>query len=147
MILNAKDTLLTASPGTLPNMKEALLDYFQPLTFTVVTKQVIDFENVETKTKVKTQGVFQPLSAQAVQMKPEGQRAWDWRKIHAVPGLVLAVDSIIIRNGTYFRVMARWDYQEYGYVEYHVVNDYKSPTLLTENEDELVDEGGGEITT
>lgn len=124
MISNAKDTSLTANPGTLPNMQAALLDYFLPMTFTVVTKSVVDHESVEARVQTATRGVWQPLSPQKVMMKPEGQRKWKWQQIHATLDLVLEVDSVIERNGEKFRVMDRLDYREYGYVEYHVQGDY-----------------------
>lgn len=124
MILNAKDVSLTSNPGTLPNMQAALLDYFQAMTFTVITKAVVDHESVETRTQTSTRGVWQPLSPQKVMMKPEGQRHWKWQQIHAVPDLVLEVDSVIEKNGEKFRIMDRLDYREYGYVEYHAQGDF-----------------------
>lgn len=111
---------------SLPNVSGALLDWFQNMTFTRVTKIVKDFVLQEVQTNVCASGVRQPLSPQEVRMKPEGERTWKWEKIHALPTLVLNPDDIITFESTKYRIMSKLDWKEYGYVEYHMVEDYKS---------------------
>jgi hypothetical protein len=123
-ISNASDVSLAANTGTLPNMESTMLDYFQAMTFETVVKTVVGFDVVETPTDVDFQGVWQPLSAQALMMKPEGQRAWKWFQVHAQVGLALQPDEVIKYQGVQYRVMARWDFAIYGYNLYHLVNDY-----------------------
>lgn len=125
MISNAKDRPLASNPGTLPDVSGGLLNWFQTLTFTKIVKTVVDFEVSEARTTFSAQGVRQPMSAQKLSMKPEGQRAWKWETIHATPDLVLAVDEVISFGTTDYRIMERLDYSPYGYVEYHVVEDFK----------------------
>lgn len=127
MIESAKNKLLTENPGGLPDMGSAMTNWFQKLVFMKVTKEVQNFELVEIKQEYYAQGIRQPLSAQQLQMKPEGQRAWKWQTIHATPALVLEIDEIVIFADTPYRVMAKLDWKEYGYVEYHIAEDYKSP--------------------
>lgn len=123
-IFNAADVTLDQNTGTLPNMGDALLNWFQPMTFSVVTKTVSGFDVVETKADVSFQGVWQPLSANQLQLKPEGQRSWQWFRVHASPGLSLINDDVVTYQGIQYRVMAKYDFLIYGFNEYHLVNDY-----------------------
>lgn len=125
MIVNGKDTPLGNSFNTLPNVSDVLPDWFQPLTFEVVAKGLEDYEVVETLRTIQTQGVRQPMSAQQLQVKPEGQRAWKWETIHCLPDVKLKVDDIVIFDNTKYRVMAKWNWSEYGYLEYHICQGYE----------------------
>ncbi len=124
MIQNASDTPLDENPGTLPNMQSALLSYFQPLTFTQIVKTVENFNLVETLTDFSFLGVRQPFTAQQLVQKPEGQRAWKWETVHSLPNLSLLPDDIIIFKSVSYRVMQKFDWTEYGYIEYHIVENY-----------------------
>ncbi len=130
---NGKDTALNANSGTLPDMGNAMLDYFQKMTFGVVTKSVQGFQAVETVVNVDFQGVWQPLTERQIQLKPEGQRAWPWFWLHSTPDLVLEVDDIITYLGVQYRVMSNKDYRLYNYVEYHLIEDFEGagPTVAT----------------
>jgi hypothetical protein len=123
-IKNASSVLLTQNPGTLPSVQDAMLDWFQNLTFTRIVKTTINFNVVETPTSYSFQGVRQPFTAQQLVMKPEGQRQWKWETIHAFPNLVLNPDEIIGFAGQNYRVMRKSDFSEYGYVLYEIVQDY-----------------------
>lgn len=120
-IVSAKNLPLLQTPGSLPNMSGTLTDWFQPLVFSRVTKEIIDYRVVETLTEVQAMGVRQPLSAQELQVKPESQRAWKWEQIHAWPDTPLQVDEIIAFNGIKYRVMEKWDWTEYGYLQFHIL--------------------------
>ena len=125
MITNGKDTPLASSFSTLPNVSEVLPDWFQDLTFDLVVKSVVDYEVVETLTTIHTQGVRQPMSAQSIAIKPEGQRAWRWETIHCLPDVKLKIDDIIIFDGIKYRVAQRWNWAEYGYLEYEICQAYQ----------------------
>ena len=133
MINNGKDIKIGAQ-SNLPQMSEVLLAWFQDMTFDLVTKAITDFDLVETKTTVQTKGVRQPFSAQQLSIKPEGQRAWRWETLHCLPNVKLNPDDIVIFNTIRYRVMDKLDYSEYGYLEYHIVQDYKEPEPEPENE-------------
>lgn len=123
-IFNAGSLPLSANPGTLPNMAGTLNDWFQQLSFTTIVKTIVNYVVVETPTTVTFMGVKQPFTPEQLAMKPEGQRSWNWFMIHSYPSLALKTDEIISFNGELHRVMARLDYTDYGYLEYHVVRDY-----------------------
>jgi hypothetical protein len=123
-IFNAASVTLDQTPGTLPNVADALLQWFQPLIFGVLTKTIVNFQVQETAVDTTFFGVWQPMTSQKLQMKPEGQRAWEWVTVHALPSPALQPDDVILRNGIQFRVSEKRDYTQYGYIEYELVNDY-----------------------
>lgn len=133
IIPNGKDVPLNANAGTVPNVGDAMLDWFQPMTFGVVVTTVENFQAVQVQTQVSCQGVIQPLTERQLMLKPEGQRAWSWFWIHADPGLTLQVDSVITYLGQQYRVMSHKDYRLYGYVEYHLVQSFtgSGPEVVT----------------
>lgn len=133
IIPNGKNTPLDARAGTVPDVSDAMFDWFQPMTFEPVGKVVSGFQVVETATPVNFLGVWQPLTERALQLKPEGQRAWSWFWVHAEPSLVLEVDDVVQYLGVQYRVMTHKDYRLYGYVEYHLVTDWtgSGPTEVT----------------
>lgn len=124
MIINAKDKPLTYTG--LPQMGEVLPSWFQPMTFTLVTKSLVDYEVQEVLVTVTTQGVRQPMSAQELAIKPEGQRGWKWETIHCLPNVKLKLDDIIIFDTVKYRVMQKWDWSEYGYIQYEICQDYEN---------------------
>jgi len=120
-----KDTPLNANSGTVPDMSSTLLDWFQAMVFSVVTKVTQNFQVYETMVETTFQGVWQPLSFKQLMIKPEGQRGWNWFLVHADPSLTLEIDQIIIYLTKQYRVMARQDWTLYGYIEYHLVEDWQ----------------------
>ena len=121
---NGSNIPLNKSTGTLPDVSAAMLNWFLPMTFITLVKTIVDFNVVETGVEILFRGVWQPLSAQDLKMKPEGQRDWKWFRVHAEPTLILVPDQVIVYFGTQYRVKAKFDYKEYKYVEYHLVEDY-----------------------
>lgn len=145
-ILNAKDTPLTSNPGSLPNVADALLDWFQPMTFKVITKTATDFDIVETATDVDARGVRQPMKPQQLQQKPSGQRKWKWETMHTLPETVLIPDDVIVFAGVRYRVMEKLDWREYGFVEYHLIQDYLPEDYsATQGDSALADQDDGRI--
>lgn len=125
MILkNAKNIPLNQNSGTLPNMSDVLTNWFQKMKFIVISKETVNFKIVEKETPINFEGVWQPFSPQQLSQKPAGQRDWKWFTVHAHTSLDLRPDEIISYIGTRYRVMARMDWKEYGYIEYHLIEDY-----------------------
>lgn len=124
IIGNASDKKLFENPGTLPDVSGAMQNYFQKMIFTQLIKTVVNFQAVETPTNTEFQGVWQPLSDQQLEMKPEGQRSWSWFMLHSEPSLILKPDDEVTYQGQNYRVMTKTDYTNYGYIEYHLSQDY-----------------------
>jgi hypothetical protein len=125
MIKNANQYNLNQQVGTLPEMSGTLTNWFQPMSFVVITKETIDFEVREVQTFVSFMGVRQPMTSQQLQIKPEGQRTWKWETIHALPDLKLKTDDRIKWGNRFYRVMELSDWTEYGYIEYQIVEDFQ----------------------
>lgn len=124
MITNASDTKLNQSGSNLPNLSNPITKWFLPTDFIRITKTIVDFEVQETESFETFQGVIQNLNSKELQVKPEAQRAWTWKMIHALPSLKLNVDDKIKYNDIEYRVMNVKDFSEYGYMEYHIVEGY-----------------------
>lgn len=153
-ISNAKNRPINVQTGTVPNVGGALRNWFQPMTFTVVTKTNVAFQLVESAVEISFQGVIQPLTGRRLEIKPEGQRAWNWSWLHADPSLSLDVDDVVTYLGVQTRIMSRKDYTIYGYVEYEIVQDWTGSgppvatnIILCENGDKLTTEDNQYLIT
>ena len=80
----------------------------------------------ETTATVTFKGVIQPLDKEAIALKPEGERSWEWLQIHAIAGsLNLKTNDKIQFNANKYKIMALLDYSASGFIEYHAVRDYE----------------------
>ncbi len=130
---NAKNVPLNLGTGSIPNVNSAMTDWFQPITFGLVTKDIDGFQVEETMTMVNFQGVVQPYKPRDLLIKPEGQRAWTWLTLHCDPSLKLKVDDVVIYVGKQTRVMSLTNFSPYGYLMYELVQDFtgSDPTVVT----------------
>lgn len=122
-IYDAKNRLLSANSGTVPNVSGALHGWMQPMTFTRVTTTIVDFQAREVGVDFSFMGVWQPFTAKQLQILPEKERSRSWFTLHAELGVVLDTDEVVKYLGIQYRVMEKIDYTIYGYVEYHLVQD------------------------
>lgn len=127
-IVNASSIPLSVRRGTIPDASDALRDWFQLMQFRQVVKQNIGYQVVEDALPTNFWGMIQPLMPRRLYQKPEGQRAWTWFLVQAEPALVLKVDDVVAYNGIPTRVMARKNFENFGYVEYELVQDWTGPT-------------------
>ena len=80
----------------------------------------------DVKTLLSYEGTVQPLSPEQVQLKPEGQRSWEWLQVHVITD----VDTDLVTNdrvqydGKPYKVMFVKNYKLNNYVEYHLLEDY-----------------------
>lgn len=124
-IVNAANVPLNIIPnGTVPDVSGALQDRFQPMVFEVVTKTTVGFQVVETATTVSFFGNIQPFTERQLLLRPQGERAWSWYWVQALPGLNLKTDSVINFQGTQYRIMAKRNQIQFGFVEYQMIEDY-----------------------
>lgn len=111
-----------------PNMREALSGWMRPLDLAKVTTEIVNFRAEQIERPLAAVGVIQPLSAQMLALKPEGQRAWKWRVIWTTTDLKLKPDDVISYKGERNRVMGFTDWEDSGFFRYEVVNDYANST-------------------
>lgn len=111
--------------GGVPKMGSALKGWTQKLVFNLVVKVTENGITTETTSELRFSGVWQPLTAQKLMIKPEGQRAWKWYMVHTWTDIELKPDDILYYKDTRYRVMEKLNYEEYEYYEYHIVEDYE----------------------
>lgn len=113
----------------MPQMRETLTGWEVPITLQKVIQNVVNGFAVETIKEVTFMGCWQPLSAEQLQSKPEGQRSFSWYWVHAKAGtLNLQTADKIIFNGKRYKVMEVKDYSLNGYIEYEIILDYQQNT-------------------
>lgn len=121
MIINAKaKTVISFS--NLPNMSSTITSWSQKLVIKKITKELIDYKIEETESTISIDGVMQPLDPQKLEMKAEGQRAWAWQMLHTTYNFAMD-DKLLFLNVPY-RVLEKINYSQYGYIEYHLAQDY-----------------------
>lgn len=108
-------------------MKAAFAGWMTKITLIVIQQTVVDGFVIDTESKVTFQGTVQPLSPEQVQLKPDGQRSWQWLQIHCLAGaLNLVTNDKFIYNDIRYKIMAVLDYSLNNYVEYHAVRDFEA---------------------
>lgn len=111
----------------MPNMANTLNGWEVPLSLVKIRQRIVDGDKVEEKQVIKFLGVWQPLSDEQLQFKPEGQRSWAWYWVHAKAGtLDLKTQDKIEFNDKRYKVMSVKDYSLNGFVEYHIIRDYEN---------------------
>jgi hypothetical protein len=130
MIIDAKNRPFAQMNLSIPNISGALDNWFQQLKMSVVTKTIINMIVTEVLTEQTIMAVRQPLSARQLYIKPEGQRGWNWETLHVKgENTNFQLDSVVVFNGIRYRVMQKNEWQEYGYVEYHITQDFTHPDI------------------
>ena len=120
--LNAKN----GRTGPFPEMGGYLPIWSNSMTFTKITDEIVDFENVKISSDFECEGVFQPMPGQQRAFKPEGQRNWKFWILWTIADYdIKNGDNIIDFNGKKFRVMKVNDWGQAGYRSYDIVEDYQ----------------------
>lgn len=114
-----------SSISGMPNMSETLTGWEVPLNLVKVVQDVVEGDLFQTEQKIDFKGCWQPLRDEQLELKPEGQRSWQWIWIHAKAGaLNLTTADKVIFNNIRYEVMAVKDYSLNGFIEYQLVEDY-----------------------
>lgn len=124
-IINAANIPLSQQNTFTPDVSGAVQNYLQLMTFTRVTKTIVNFQVVETPMNTNFWGDIQQFSDQKLRMLPEGQRTqWQWWLMHCEPAVVLLPDDVVNYLGNQLRVMTKKDFTLYGYLEYTLQSDW-----------------------
>lgn len=110
----------------MPQMGAAFSNWFTDISLIIITTTIVDFESVSSKKEITFKGVIQPLQPEALKLKPEEQRSWNWLQIHCFSDVILKTGDKILYNNVEFKVMAYKNYKLNNYVEYHLVEEYKN---------------------
>ena len=115
--------------ATTPSVRETVLGWLRPITVGFVTDMIDDTgQNVPITRQLNTAGCIQPLKSRELEIKPEGERAWGWYCLYATRDLQLKTDDKVILRGVTYRVMAKRDWFDYGYVRYELLQGYQDAT-------------------
>lgn len=128
-------TISSLYKSGMPQMNTTLQGWQVPLTLVKITQNVIDGDLVTTEKQIKFQGVWQPLKDEALELKPEGQRSFEWIWIHAVASQLNleTADKVIFQNKRY-KVVQKKDYGLNSFVEYQLVKDYEELEGINDND-------------
>ena len=119
----------------MPQMDSTLQGWQVPLTLIKITQNVVDGDLQTTETQIKFQGVWQPLRSEQLELKPEGQRSWEWVWIHAVASeLNLETADKVKFNNKIYKVESKKDYGLNSFVEYELCRDYESTEVISDED-------------
>ena len=128
----------------MPQMAQTLVGWEVPLTLIRIIQDVIDGDLSTTKETISFKGVWQPLKDESLELKPEGQRSWEWIWIHAQASeLNLETGDKVIFQDKRYKVMQKKDYSLNSYVEYQLCRDYEETETIEEN-NEIVEDNNAE---
>lgn len=123
-VTNGKDLPFGQSLAGLPNVAQAVIQYFQPVTVGIISATQI---NGRTQTIVQsyisTQGVRIAQDNKLVITKT-GERFWSSENVYFTSDVVLKADDLFLFNSKQYRVLAVEAWTEYGYNKYSVLEDY-----------------------
>lgn len=123
--LNFQKVKTLSGLSSFPNMAATLNGWEVPLTLVKVIQNVVEGDLVTTELKINFKGVWQPLKDEALELKPEGQRSWEWVWIHArASELNLETGDKVIFNNKRYKVTSKKDYTLNAFVEYQLCRDY-----------------------
>lgn len=131
MITSGRNNLLTNTNATLPNMSETIKSWFLNITFEVVERTVGDSADIEISViqTINTKGVVQPPRDKDLKILPEGSWAWEWLMLHCLPDVQLNTNQFVRYDGKVYKVMAKRDWQKYGYVKYMLLEAFQAESL------------------
>lgn len=123
--LNFQKVKTLSGLSGMPQINNTLNGWEVPLTLVKVIQNVVEGDLVTTELKIDFKGVWQPLKDEALELKPEGQRSWEWVWIHArASELNLETGDKVIFNNKRYKVTSKKDYTLNAFVEYQLCRDY-----------------------
>lgn len=108
----------------LPYIEDALDGWMQSMLIKKVTKAIVNYRVVETTTDQTILAVRQPFTTRQLMVRPEGQRQWQWEKLHVKHSDVFNLDDVIYFGTRKYRIFGINEWQQYGYVEYDIAQGY-----------------------
>lgn len=119
----------------MPQMDSTLVGWEVPITITKLTQNVVEGDLVTSEQTFSFLGVWQPLKDEALELKPEGQRSWEWCWLHCKSSALNleTADRVIFKNKRY-KVMAKKDYGLNSFVEYELCRDYEETSTISDED-------------
>ena len=124
-LINANSKRLSDLSANLPDVSAAVMSMLFPMVFEKVQTTRVNGYAQNIPEKIRTSACIQPFTARMLKLKPEGDRAWSWFSIYALPNLILKdADKVIVDKHRY-KIMEKMDWSRYGYVMYNAIEDYQ----------------------
>lgn len=124
MITNGKDLDFGQAAAGLPNVADAIMSLFQPVTVGIISSTQVNGRTQTIVEKyIETRGV-RIEDSDPLTISKTGERYWDTFEIYTLNDIELKVDDLFLFNKTQYRVMALASWPEYGFNHYHVQEDY-----------------------
>lgn len=135
MYFSRNKSLSSMLKSGMPQMDTTFEGWEVPLILVKITQNIIDGDLVTTERRIRFQGVWQPLKQEALELKPEGQRSWEWVWIHAKSSqLNLETADKVIFLGKRYKVMQKKDYGLNSFVEYELCRDYEETEIISDED-------------
>lgn len=109
----------------IPQIQSAFNGWESPITLIKLTSSLVDYQKVSVREEIKFKGVVQPLTPEALKLKPLESRSWKWLMIHSKAGAEIFTNDLIEFDGEEFEVKFENDYKLNGFFEYHLVKNYE----------------------
>ena len=123
-IINGKDLPFGQSLAGIPDVSEAVIQYFQPVTIGIINSIQINGRTQTIIEKyIKTRGV-RIANDNKVVITRTGERYFATESVYFLGEVILKIDDIFLFNKIQYRVLAIKNWSEYGYNKYSVVQDY-----------------------
>lgn len=128
-------SIASIAKSGMPQMDSTLNGWEVPLTLVKITQNVVDGDLTTTETTYNFMGVWQPLKDEALELKPEGQRSWEWIWIHAKASqLNLETADKVVFNDKRYKVIQKKDYGLNSFVEYQLCRDYEETSTISDED-------------
>lgn len=128
-------TISSTAHSGMPQMGNTLNGWEIPLVLIKITQDVLEGELVTSQQTFNFMGVWQPLSAEQLQLLPEGQRSWENVWIHCKSGsLNLETADKVLFNNRRYKITQKKDYGLNSFVEYMLIRDYEEFETISDED-------------
>lgn len=122
MLTCAKDKNLLET-SFLPNMASVVGSFMQSVKVAIVQSQQIDGKTQKIPLWFDARACVQPMAENLV-VRKEGERSWKWSVIYMQTDKTIETDDVICLFGVSYKVMSKFNWEYYGFVEYQVIETY-----------------------
>lgn len=129
------NTLNNIIKSGMPQMASTLNGWEVPLVIIKIIQNVIEGDLVTSEQTFNFKGVWQPLSAEQLNLLPEGQRSWENVWIHCKSSeLNLETGSKVLFNNKRYKITQKKDYGLNSFVEYMLIRDYENSEVISDED-------------
>lgn len=116
---------LNVALSGMPQMSAAFGGWTVPISLLLIRQEISAGFLVNYEETVSVKGVWQPLDPEEIELKPEGQRSWEWVDLHVQGSTVkFKTNDRVLKDGVRYKVMSSKDYTLNNFSEYHLVRDF-----------------------